>query len=250
MKIRVLRTGYNNAFLNMGVDEALMLSHNGKKEEITLRVYEWKPSAVSIGYFQSLNEEVDVEKCGQENVDIVRRLTGGGAVYHDKEVTYSFVCNEKLLNKNIIDSYKQICSGITNGLKLMGINSFFHPINDIIAGTKKISGNAQTRKNGRILQHGTVLMQVDVNKMFSLLKVSNEKIKYAMIETVKERVTSVGQLLDRTVSNEEVENALINGFKETFKGELIESQLTQEEMTLAEERAEQRFKSKKWLEMK
>src|SRR3989338_1997501 len=216
MKIRVLKTGHNNAFLNMGIDEALMLSHDAKREDITLRVYEWNPSAVSIGYFQSLNEEVDVQHCQKEGVDIVRRLTVGVAVYHDKEVTYSFVCNESLLNKNIIDSYKQICSGITNGLKLIGIDSFFHPINDIIAGKKKISGNAQTRKNGKILQHGTVLMQVDVDKMFSLLKVSNEKIKYAMIETVKERVTGVEHLLDRSVSTKEVENALVNGFREEF----------------------------------
>ena len=76
-KIRVLETGYNSATLNMAIDEALIENID---EVPVLRIYGWKPAAVSVGYFQSIRDEVDIEKCREIGVDVVRRLTGGGAV--------------------------------------------------------------------------------------------------------------------------------------------------------------------------
>ena len=112
-------------------------------------------------------------------MDYVRRITGGGAVFHDNELTYSIVIPEShpQIPKNIIDSYKRICGAIMKGLDKLGIDSKYFPINDILTNNKKISGNAQTRKSKTVLQHGTILMDVDVEKMFSLLKVPDEKIK-------------------------------------------------------------------------
>lgn len=183
----------HSAALNMALDEACAHALAQGKVSPTIRFYRWQPSAVSIGYFQSLQQEVDIGECQKQHVDIVRRRTGGGAVYHDYEgeITYSVIAPEDMFPKNIIDSYKEVSSWIISGLQKVGVEASFVPINDLVVRGKKISGNAQTRKNGIFQMHGTILVDVDVDKMFSLLKVPDAKIKDKMIATVKERVTSL-----------------------------------------------------------
>ncbi|MFH0970321.1 MAG: lipoate--protein ligase family protein [Candidatus Diapherotrites archaeon] len=193
---RLIPIETHSAFMNMALDEACAHAIAMGQVNPTIRFYRWKPSAVSIGYFQSLAQEVDVNACVEQKVDVVRRRTGGGAVYHDYdgEITYSVIAPEKLFPSNIIESYRHVAEWILNGLKKVGIEGEFVPINDIVVNGKKISGNAQTRRNGILQMHGTILCDVDVEKMFSLLKVPNEKMKGKMIETIKERVTSLKQL--------------------------------------------------------
>ncbi|HBE46121.1 MAG TPA: lipoate--protein ligase family protein, partial [Spirochaetaceae bacterium] len=147
-EFRLLETGFHTAAFNMGLDEALLGSVAEGKSLPTLRFYGWKPPAVSIGYFQGLHEEVDVDACRAAGVDVVRRITGGGAVFHHYEVTYSIVVplSHQLARPNILDSYRLLLGGIIDGLALLGIEAEFAPINDIVTGGKKISGNAQTRK--------------------------------------------------------------------------------------------------------
>jgi len=241
-KFRLLKTAYNNAFMNMAIDDAILQS----KIMPTIRIYSWKPSAVSIGYFQSLTEEINLDKCKELNVDSIRRITGGGAVFHDKELTYSFIAPEDAVSKDILESYKQICGGVIKGLEKIGIKAEFAGINDIIAGGKKISGNAQTRKNNCVLQHGTILMDVDVKKMFSLLKVPNEKIRDKLIQNVKERVTSVKNILGKDIGFEELSDKIVEGFKEALNIELVEGELTKEETELAEELEKKKYKTKEW----
>src|ERR687896_62503 len=185
-KIRTLETGYNTAALNMAIDEALM---ENVDEVPILRIYRWCPTAVSIGYFQSMKEEVDLEKCREIGVDVVRRLTGGGAVLHEFELTYSFMT--KKYPQNIMESYGWICDAIVMSINRLGFDASFVPLNDIVIAGKKVSGNAQTRRNGVLLQHGTLLLDVDVNKMFCVLKVPSEKLRDKLIKDVKERVTSL-----------------------------------------------------------
>ena len=232
------------AFENMGIDAALQESCTTP----VLRLYTWRPSAVSIGRFQSLRDEVDEQKCKQNTVDIVRRITGGGAVFHDTEVTYSICIPEKnsYFSADLHESYRVICGAVMAGLKHFGLQPAYVPINDIIVGGKKISGCAQTRKNGIILQHGTLLVDVDVDKMFSLLKVPDEKIRDKMIANVKERVTSLHQQLGRTVLAAEVMTNLIQGFREFFAIEIEESQLTKEEQQRASTIKKEVFESKEW----
>ena len=171
-KIRVLETGHNSGSWNMALDEVLI---NGVKEVPILKIYGWKPPCVSIGYFQSMNEEVNVEKCKQVGIDCVRRITGGGAVFHESELTYSFISRN--YPQGIMQSYEIVCEMLILTLKKLGFDAKFSPLNDIIVGGRKVCGNAQTRKNGAMLQHGTMLLGVDVEKMFSLLKVPKEKNK-------------------------------------------------------------------------
>jgi len=247
MEFRLLETGFKSAAENMAVDEAIS-QLNSKIGKTTVRLYGWKPPAVSIGYFQSLIEEVDLPQCKRFGVDVVRRITGGGAVFHDAELTYSFVTAESngLVSKNILESYKQICNALVLGFKELGLQAEFVPLNDIIVNGRKISGNAQTRRNKTILQHGTILLKVDVEKMFSLLKVPNEKLKGKLIADVKQRVTSVEQELGKEISFEECADAMKKGFAENFNAELVKEELTLEEIELAEKIAAEKFAAKEW----
>ena len=242
MKWRVIPLAINNAFVNMAIDEAVSESV-AQGAPPTIRFYRWLPSAVSIGYFQGIRDEVDIDKCSELGVHIVRRRTGGGAVYHDYggEVTYSVIAPEQLFPMGIRESYSVICSWIVNGLRHIGIESEFKPINDIITSGKKISGNAQTRRRGVLLQHGTILYDVDVRKMFSLLKVSQEKISDKLIAAVEERVTSVSRQKD--VGIHELQEALVSGFTED-KEHYFDS-LTNDEASRAEALAE-RYASEEW----
>jgi len=247
MEFRLLETGFNDAFSNMAIDTAINTLHK-PEDPSTVRFYGWKPIAVSIGYFQSLKEEVEDEKCREKGIDVVRRLTGGGAVFHEKELTYSFVCSEKseLVSKNILESYKKICNSLILGFKHLGLEASFAPLNDIVVGNQKISGNAQTRRNNNVLQHGTILMEVDVDKMFSLLLVPDEKIKGKMIENVKQRVTSINNQLNRKVEFSEVSDAMKKGFEENFNTELVKGELTKEEIELSEKIRKEKFSRKEW----
>ncbi len=241
-KFRLLKTGYNNAFMNMAIDESILQS----KVMPTIRLYGWKPSAVSIGYFQSLKEEVDLGKCKEFGVDFIRRVTGGGAVYHDKELTYSFIAPEEIVSKDILESYKEICVGVIKGLEKLEIKAEFAGINDIVTEGKKISGNAQTRKQGMVLQHGTILMDLDVERMFSLLKVPSEKIRDKMIKNVKERVTSIKNILGKEIGFKELSNKIADGFREALNLDLVEKELTKEELELAKWLEERKYKTKEW----
>lgn len=246
--MRLLTTGFNTAFWNMGADEAILEAVAWNKVMPTLRFYGWEPHAISIGYFQGIEEEVDIEACTVHNIDIVRRITGGGAVFHADELTYSIVIPEThyLASHDILKSYESILQGVINGFKTLGISAEFAPINDIIVNGKKISGNAQTRKYGCILQHGTILISVDPDTMFELLKVPNEKLKGKLIENVKQRVTSVAAMLGKQPSFESVQNSFIEGFAALLKEPLVHESLTAEEQQRAQFLAVSKFSEKSW----
>jgi lipoate-protein ligase A len=246
MECRLLETGFNAAAWNMAVDEAVLTWTNRIQDTPTLRVYGWSPPAVSIGYFQSLGEEVDLTACGEMNVDVVRRITGGGAVFHEHEVTYSIIIPEKHVPDDILESYKLVCSGIIKGLEELGIKSGFAGLNDITVDGRKISGNAQTRRMQCMLQHGTILLKVDVERMFSVLKVPSEKTKDKLIEDVKDRVTSVKDCAGREISFHKVSRAVINGFSEALNLELEPSELTKGELNLAEELVKTKYGAHSW----
>lgn len=245
---RLLKTEGNTAFKNMAIDRAVLVSSSEGKVPPTVRFFTWNPPSISIGYFQSLKEEVDLDVCDRLGVNYVRRITGGGAVFHDEELTYSIVIPESHseIPKNIIESYGRICGALIKGLKHLDIESKYIPINDIIVNKRKISGNAQTRKMKTVLQHGTILTDVDVEKMFSLLKVSNEKIKDKLISDVKQRVTSIKHVLGRNIDFKEIADAMKTGFEEEFNVKLIEGSLTFEEKELTRKFEKEFFATKEW----
>jgi len=202
MKWRLLPFAKHPAALNMAIDEAVAEAVKGSRSPATIRFYGWEPSAVSIGCFQALEDEVDVEECARRGVDVVRRRTGGGAVYHDGkgEITYSVIVPEEAMGGDITSSYKQVCGWVIEALTAIGLTSSYVPINDITVGGRKISGCAQTRREGVFLQHGTVLYSLDLSTMFSVLRVGKEKVADKGIASVQERVTAVSELSGVTMA--------------------------------------------------
>ncbi len=246
---RLLLTGAKDAFTNMAVDESVLRQVAEKKSKNTVRFFQWVPSTVSIGYFQGIEEEVDLRTCKEKDVDVVRRITGGGAVFHDYngEITYSVAVNEShpAMPKNIIESYHVLCGGLVNGFKNLGLNAEFKPVNDIVVNNKKISGSAHTRRFGGILQHGTILMDVNLKLMFSLLKVPNEKIRDKMIKNVEERVTSIKKE-SGNFDKENVMAAMVKGFESALDIKLVKGELSQEELRVAEQLRDDKYGTKEW----
>lgn len=247
---RLIDMRIENAPTQMAIDEAIAIARLRFNTPNTIRLYRWNPSGVSIGYFQSIEKEVNLPNCDKYGVDVIRRITGGGAVYHDYngEITYSLVApeNDPKMPRDIMESYEVICSAIINGLKHIGVDSEFKPVNDIIAGGKKISGNAQTRRHGVVLQHGTVLFDSDIHRMFEVLRVSEAKISDKLIKAVEDRVTNIKRYLGTDITFVDVHDALIQGFEETFDIELVAGKLTKEENELVK-RLYEKYSSKEWV---
>jgi len=130
-KWRLLDTGLNDAFYNMALDEAIATARSKNLVPNTLRFFRWEPSAVSIGYFQSMDDEVDTVACDKKGIDYVRRRTGGGAVYHDRdgELTYSLIINEdhRLISRDFQKTYETLCSGLVLGLRLLESSRSLNP---------------------------------------------------------------------------------------------------------------------------
>ncbi len=246
MNWRVIELESNNAAMNMALDEACLDHISQGLSPPTLRFYQWNPSAVSIGYFQNLKEEVRVEECARKGFDIVRRSTGGGAVYHDfeGEITYSILAPESIFPKGITESYQEICGCVVSALKELGLNASFAPINDVLVEGKKVSGNAQTRRKGILLKHGTILYGLDVETMFSVLNISKEKISDKMIESVKQRVGSVKDFC--SASRDETYQSLLRSFcagKQVEHGDWSDSELETAELL-----ARKKYGAKEWNE--
>ena len=242
-----------DCYYNMGLDKAILNAVSNEKVPNTIRLYRWDPSAVSIGYFQSMRNVVNLEQCDKIGVNYIRRITGGGAVYHDieGELTYSVNClnTENRLPQDITKIYEIICGGIVDGLTELGVASEFKPMNDIVL--KKASGRIEscelTRKQGVVSQHGTILRKVDVERMFSLLIVPDEKIKDKLISSAKERVSSLELELGQAPSFEDIGNALITGLEAKLKIKLVKEGITKEEISEAEKFAKEQFKSEEWM---
>jgi len=245
MKWRVVELETHDAYLNMALDEAVSEGIMNGSSPPTIRFYTWKPGAVSIGYFQSMKDEVNPGTCRELGVDCIRRWTGGGAVYHDPEgeITYSLIAPASLFPKNINRSYEVICGWIVNGLKTLGIDAVFSPVNDIIVNGKKISGSAQTRRGGVLLQHGTILYGLDLAAMFGVLNVSKQKITDKMILSAQERVTSISD--HRNVDKIDVYKALLRSFTEGKDHEY--GNWTGDELLRAKELVLQKYNTEKWL---
>lgn len=211
---RVISLGSHPSAENMAIDEAIGSELCIGRSQPTIRFYTWNSPAVSIGYFQCMNDEVNIAACRSIGVEHVRRRTGGGAVFHDPEgeITYSVIAPECYFPGGITESYRNICGCLIRGLSDIGVNATFRPVNDVTVGGRKISGSAQTRRQGVLTQHGTVLYKLNRDTMFSILKPSKTKLSDKPIKNFEDGVTCISELCD--VSKECLYNALFKGFTE------------------------------------
>ena len=251
---RLLELATYDGAMNMAIDEAILMARIGGLVPNTLRFYRWKPSAVSLGMFRPVEEDVDVEACRRLGVDIVRRPTGGGTVYHDEEgeITYSVVVDVASLgNPDVPTSYALICSGLTRALELLGLEAELHPggprkCPNIIVGGRKLSGNAQVWRKGVILQHGTFLLKVDLARMFTVLKAPWPGSIEEVVRRAEAKITSVERELGRPIPVREAYEALKSGFSEALGVELQEGQLTEWELQTARELYERKYTREEW----
>ena len=188
-----------NGYWNMALDEAILRAVIEKKSPNTLRFYKWSPSTASIGRNQSLSTEIDLEYADKKGFNVVRRITGGGAVFHDenREITYSIVCPIKFLEdlnaKNVSQQFEIITQGIVTGLTNYGLRPKKGVIHcpAIFLDGKKFSGNAQTRKKGYILQHGTILLDIEPDRMYSVLTPPENVSKSKMVQSVRAKCMGI-----------------------------------------------------------
>ncbi len=237
-----------SAYKQMAIDEAMLILRNDGIIADTLRIYRFKPSAVTIGYFQRLHEVVNIEFARSHGIDVTRRFTGGGAVYHDSEgeLTYSIALAIYEPLKDIQKSYEYICRGIVEALNVLDIKAEFRPINDVVVQEKKISGSAQARKQRALLQHGTLMYATNLDILAQVLKPPKEKLISKHIRDIRERITTISIVLGRSISTDEVLKALIHGFRKALNAELYEDTYTEKELRLAEE-LESKYRDPKWI---
>jgi lipoate-protein ligase A len=240
--------------MNMAIDEAILRERVASKVPNTIRFYRWKPSAVSIGRFQNVYEEVILDNCEKQGVEVVRRITGGGAVYHDSdgEITYSVIVRrEDLSAEDITAAYGKICGGLIKTLELLGVKADFNPGNykncpNIAINGKKISGSAQCFKGGTILQHGTFLISVNLNKMFTFLRVPWAKTCVELVSLAERKITSVKNETGSETTVQQAYSSLVNGFQNALDIELSEDTLTKEEDETARLLSREKFSNKDW----
>lgn len=249
-RFRFLDLRVNDAYTNMAVDEAITKARGEGKVPDTLRFYMWKPSAVTLGYFQSVEDEVNLDALGRFGFNLNRRISGGGAVLNSEtgEITYSVVLKEDdpRVSTDPVESYHLLCQGIIDALEVLGIKADFKPINDIVVSGKKVSGNAQIRRYGAVLHHGTLLVDFDAKQMFGVLKISKEKLSDKMIQQAEERVTTIRRLLGRPIGFAEVRDALEKGYKKALNAELVKGELTPYEQELVKQFRE-RYAGRAWI---
>ena len=250
---RLLPFETNNAFMNMAIDEAILSARIAGQVPNTLRFYRWQPSAVSVGKNQNPEAEVYLDACKQLGVDMVRRISGGGTVYHDfeGEVTYGIVAQTSdLCTNDIIAVYVKIYDAITDALRLLGVPADFSGGDakncpNLTVNGKKISGSSQSITRGVVLQHGTMLRSVDLPKMFQLLRLKDASCTQAT-DIAKRKITSIQNELGHKISPNTVANALAQGFKAILKIQLEENELTPNEKETANKLYKEKYTNKEW----
>jgi len=229
---RLLDTGARSAAENMALDETLLELKAGEKIPPTLRFLRFSNPTVLVGHHQSVEEEVRLDYCQTQGIEINRRLTGGGALYWGiKELGWEIYISkgDPRIPSRIEDLYRRMGEAASLGLRHLGIRAYFRPRNDIEIQGRKISGTGGTELSRAILFQGTLLVDFDVDEMLRALRIPTEKLQDKEIESVKERVTCLKRELGRTPPVQTIKWALVKGFQEAFGVRFEDYPLTEEE---------------------
>ncbi len=237
----------------MAIDEAILQARVADKIPNTLRLYRWQPSAVSVGRNQNPAEQVYLDAAEKLGVDVVRRPSGGGTVYHDfeGEVTYAVVAKTADLgNADVTSVYTKIYSCVKDALRILGTGSDFNGGDakncpNLTIGGKKISGSSQTITRGVVLQHGTLLRSVDYERMFQLLQLKGASCSQAA-DVARHKITSLEAELGHKISPDTIANALSQGFRIMLKVNMEQGELTEYEKELAAKLYKEKYSTKEW----
>ncbi|MBI2908385.1 MAG: lipoate--protein ligase family protein [Chloroflexi bacterium] len=258
---RFLKLAVADGPWNMAVDEAIMTLVGRGQAPKTLRFYAWSPACLSIGYFQSVSKDIDIEACAAQGVTLVRRPTGGRAVLHDQELTCSVVALETddSVSGGIADSFKKISSGLVEGFRRLGLAvrigpgrpaskaAFRTPAcfdatsqHEVTFRGRKLVGSAQCRKGGVFLQQGSIPLFLDSERLFSLFKAQSDVARRRFAD----HVLPLGEALCG-VELDDVASALRAGFEKAL-GPVIEGALAPQEARLAEHLVASKYRVPDW----
>ena len=233
--------------MNLALDEVLTSRVGEGRRRPTLRIWEWDESAVVIGSFQSYRNEVDPEGAARHGFDVVRRISGGGAMLMaaGQIITYSLYVPASLVaGMTFADSYAFLDDWVLQALRSLGIDAVYQPLNDIASPTGKIGGAAQKRlANGGVLHHATLSYDIDGQMMTEVLRIGREKLS-------DKGTTSAAKRVDPLRSQTGLERAeIIERFKDTFRSltDAETGSISADEYADAEALVESKFATEAWL---
>lgn len=245
---RLLDLEYDNPYMNLSVEEAIPRKVGEGVAPNTIRLWR-NPNTVVIGYFQSAMLEVNFEACKKFGTNVVRRFTGGGAVYHDYgnlNYAISLHRNHSLVRSDILETFKALASGVIKGLNTLGISVRHEPINSLQVNGWKIGGAAGSIKWEALFYHGSILVNSNLNLLSKVLNTSEEKRESKYVHSVRKNVSTLSIELQRDVSILEVKEALTKGFEKTFAIKLVKGELTDEEKDLTQKLFEEKYSTDEW----
>ncbi|ATN02733.1 lipoate--protein ligase family protein [Staphylococcus capitis] len=266
-----INTGNQDPYYNMAMDEALLNFVSRGEIDPVIRFYTWNPATLSIGYFQRLQKEIDIEKVNEKGFGLVRRQTGGRGVLHDKELTYSVIVPESHPNmpSTITEAYRVISQGLLEGFKNLGFETYFavprskeereklkQPRSsvcfdapswyELVVEGRKIAGSAQTRQKGVILQHGSILQDIDIDELFDMFIFKNDRLKAKMKEAFVEKAVAINDISDTHITLSEMEKAFEEGFKTGLNIEFKPLELSEQQLAEVKE-LEEKYRSDDWM---
>ena len=219
MSWRYLDIGLIDPYVAMAVHEAIFISRLEGESPNTLYLERYNTKSVFLGYHQCAQAELNLDYCKQNKIKVVRRSTGGGAGYMDSgQLNYevTVVRKEYGIPSDFVGSYGRIMDGFIEALKYLELDAEFKPINDLLVNGGKISGGCMTRKDTIVLQHGSLLVDFDLETAFKVLNVPKIKYKSKGIKSAKSRVTSLKKELGYDIKLEDLKAVIKKGFMKSF----------------------------------
>ena len=245
---RLLDTGMLPGALNMAIDQALLEMHAAGESPPTLRFYQWQPPAVSLGYFQK-RHGLNLSACRDLGLDVVQRPTGGRAVLHLNDLTYSVIAGAgENIPLSLPAAYGLLCEALLAGFRLLGFEAaqgdektpsssedicFMHPaIGDIVFNGKKFIGSAQTWMGTSLLQHGSVVLKPQ-GQIWERISAPDTATRKMLHQKLEARTISLQEILGRIVEPDEVKAAIKTGMTQTLGAAFQAGELCPEEWVLA-----------------
>ena len=247
---RLLDTPPVTAAENMALDEVLLEARSRSLSPDTVRFLRFSPTAVLVGFHQSVEEEVRTDFCLEKGIHVNRRITGGGAIFLDEsQLGWELVCDKGFFDFSMPgpNLFRRLCEPVVTALQRLGVRAGFRPRNDIEVDGRKISGTGGTDSGNAFLFHGSLLVDFDVETMLKALKVPVEKLEAKEIESLRQRVTCLKWELGESPPLEAIKAALCHGFEEGLGIVLKPAGLTELEKELYEQ-ALGWFRSRAWID--
>jgi lipoate---protein ligase len=223
--LRIIDTDLAEPVYTAALDNAILSARGKGLVQDTLHLYRRTRPTISLGYFQDLERTVDVSLASQLGIRLVRRASGGSSIYTDQgQIIFGLVLSEDEVPEVLIESYPPLCQGVVLALKKFGLPAEWKPLNDVLVGGRKISGSAQTRKQGAVLHQGTLLVDTDLDLMMKVLRP-----REGHPERGTDGMTTMKRELGKDVPMSLVKDALIDGFSTALSKQPSRSYVTKQE---------------------